>query len=213
MLYYDPPHYDHHYAGEFVTPIVHDDYDHGYLDPSYAYSGDKYYLGGHAVSHREHHDDYHRGPHGDVYVDHHDIVGTDVQRDYQLDPTPARVVIEPTIYGDDFDAHYHAPSLHEDPEYYGHAARKFYKKYYDHSDSDSDSSDSDEDYADYMRHVHAGYRRHHYYDHDRYHSDSDDDYLDYHQRHHRYRHYDPVEYEQHLAEKRAIKLEKLERKR
>jgi hypothetical protein len=45
--------------------------------------------------------------HGDVYVDHHDTKDTDFSKDYRIGPLPPHTVVDPTIFGDDFDAHYH----------------------------------------------------------------------------------------------------------
>ena len=124
------------------------------------------------MSYREHHDDYHRGLDGDVYVDHHDTVGTDLDKIYRITPPRPHTVIEPTIYGDEFDAHYYAPHRHEDPGYYGpapHYATAVPHKhvtYQDRSDSDTEhsSTDSEAEYADYMHRKHGSYAAHHVYD-------------------------------------------------
>ena len=206
---------DHH-------DVVGRDFDENYrITP--VYPGEHTTHGGydHGFTHRVEHDDYHRGPHGDVYVDHQYDVSSDFGRDYQVSPMPAHTVIEPTIYGDEFDAHYdshfHAPSLHADPHYYSHHG---HRRYHDHSDSDHsdhDFSDTDSDasYAEYLHHKHGGHLRHHSYDVSRYH-DSDSEELEfphYHTLKHRYRRHDPrhdAEYD-HLAE---LKLQaKLERRR
>jgi len=69
--------------------------------------GDAHLLDHHSDRHLEHHEDYHRGVHGDVYVDHHDTKDTDFSKDYRIGPLPPHTVVDPTIFGDDFDAHYH----------------------------------------------------------------------------------------------------------